>query len=180
MTWKMEIVNTIQQGMNLIAVLKGHPGDLAWYEEGKERGNYLLIRRGVDKYYFILQDKAIQSILDRAKTKTSIDDLLGDDRLYINLPLFPGKKWGDPDFSDRTDNAYCWYVVSGKSAVLRDVKGLASNPTVTQYQLRYYTNPDHEILTFTEGVGITAFQYVHHGTVSETDLHLIEFHKGND
>jgi len=180
LTWKMEVVDTLQQGHNFIAVLKGHPGDLAWYEEGKDRSDYLLIRRGMEKYYFIVFDGSIKTILDRAKANASIDDLLDDDRLYINLPLYPGKKWGNPDHSDRTDNAYCWYVESGNKTVLQNISGLSSDPTVTQYELQYYTNPDHEILKFVEGVGITDFQYVHHGTVSETHLRMIAFHNGED
>jgi hypothetical protein len=179
LTWKMEVVDTLQQGQNFIAVLKGHPSDLAWYEEGKERGDYLLIQKGLNQYYFAF-DKLMLAILDRAKSNKSIEDLLDEDRLYIDLPLRPGKKWGDPDQVNRTDNAYCWYVQSEKRVNLNSIKGLFSHPSGTQYEMRYYTNPDHEILKFVEGVGITGFQYVHHGTVSETDLLLVEFHKGED
>ena len=71
-------------------------------------------------------------------------------------------------------------VQSAMKIKLNDIKGLSSHPTTTEYELRFYTNPDHEIVKFADGVGITGFQYVHHGTISETNLRLIEFHKGTD
>jgi hypothetical protein len=49
---------------------------------------------------------------------------------------------------------------------------------VNQYQLVYRTLPDHQIIEFAPNIGITRYTYVHHGTVSETDLKLIEFHLG--
>ena len=36
------------------------------------------------------------------------------------------------------------------------------------------TNPEHEIVTFVPGVGITAYVYAHHGTVSEVNVRLVE------
>jgi hypothetical protein len=180
LTWKMEVLETIQQGQYFIAIVKGHPGDLAWYEEGKERGDYLLIRKGVYKYYLAF-DKLREAVLNSVKTNPQkLDELLTDDDAYIDLPLKPGKKWGDPDQVARDDNAYCWYVESEKKVTLTGISGIASNQTATQYQLRYYTNPDHEVIKFVEGIGITDFAYVHHGTVAEADLHLIEFHTGKD
>jgi len=39
--------------------------------------------------------------------------------------------------------------------------------------------PGYEIIEFVPGVGITRYTFFHHGTVSETDLRLIEYHKGS-
>ncbi|MFZ4775826.1 MAG: hypothetical protein ACOYM3_10700 [Terrimicrobiaceae bacterium] len=43
--------------------------------------------------------------------------------------------------------------------------------------IAYRTTPDHQILDFVPGIGIVGFHYVHHGTLSETDLGLIGFRK---
>jgi hypothetical protein len=178
LTWKMEVIDTIQKGQYFIAVLKGHPSDLAWYEEGKSRGDYLLIRKGTSKYYLAF-DTLMKTILDKAKTNPKLlDDLLDDYSAFIDLPLTAGKKYGDPEQVARPDNAYCWFVESVKNVSLNDIKGLSSNPTVTQYQLRFDTLPDQEEMKIVDGIGITEYKYVHHGTVSETDLRLIEFHRG--
>jgi len=38
--------------------------------------------------------------------------------------------------------------------------------------LTYRTNPDHQLITFVPGVGITRYQYEHHGTVARVDAEL--------
>ena len=178
LTWKMEVVDTIQKGQYFIAILKGHPSDLAWYEEGKSRGDYLLVRKGIGKYYLAF-DTLMKAVLDKAETNPKLlDDLLDDYSIFINLPLTIGKKYGDPEQVARPDNAYCWYVESENKVSLNDIKGLSSNLTGMQYQLRFVTLPDQEYIKIVDGIGITEYKYVHHGTVSETDLRLIEFHRG--
>jgi hypothetical protein len=178
LTWKMEVIDTIEKGQYFIAIMKGHPHDLAWYQESKERSDYLIIRKGSNQYY-IAFDALMKKILDKAKTNPELlDKLLDDNSLYIDLPLYAGKKYGDPEQLGRPDNYYCWFVESEKQISLENIKGLPSNQTVTQYQLRFYTLPDHMVIKFVKGIGITGYIYVHHGTVSETDQRLIEFYKG--
>lgn len=50
--WKMEVIETINREQVTAAIVKGFPEDLAWYEEGKERGDYLIIQVGKDKTIF--------------------------------------------------------------------------------------------------------------------------------
>ena len=40
------------------------------------------------------------------------------------------------------------------------------------------TMPDSSSFGFIPGVGISGYAYRHHGTISEVDVHLIEFHPG--
>ena len=175
----MDVVETTDLGQYFIAIIKGHPGDLAWYEDGKDRGDYIIGRKGLTKYY-LLHGKKMSDLLNKSKLAELTDDTFGDDNLFLDLPLLPGKKYGDPEQVARPDNAYSWFVESARRVSLNATKGLSPHPTVIEYELRFHTNPDHEVIKFVDGVGITGFKYVHHGTVSETDLRLIEFHNGVD
>jgi hypothetical protein len=75
----------------------------------------------------------------------------------------------------RSDNRYCWLVASAKKEALAGVRGLDQG-TRDQYVLEYRTNPDDSSFTFVPGIGITAYDYHHHGTVADTELKLVEFH----
>jgi hypothetical protein len=70
---------------------------------------------------------------------------------------------------------YCWNVLEEKQVAL-NVKGIDTGHTMTEFTIMQYTGPDHSIFSFVPGVGITRYQYVHHGTVSEVDVQLVEFH----
>jgi hypothetical protein len=40
------------------------------------------------------------------------------------------------------------------------------------WQVVYRTNPDHQIFTIAEGVGIIAYEFAHHGTVASAKVEL--------
>src|SRR5262245_7393313 len=44
--WRMEVVRQVRLGKYEIAVMKGGPEDLIWYEPGKPRRDYLIVRDG--------------------------------------------------------------------------------------------------------------------------------------
>jgi hypothetical protein len=73
---------------------------------------------------------------------------------------------------------YCWNVLE-KEQVELDVRGIDVERTMTEFMIAQYTLPDHTIFSFIPGIGITRYQYVHHGTDSEVDVHLVEFHPGD-
>jgi len=51
LTWKMEVVDTLERDRCFVALIKGGPWDLAWYEPGKARGDYMILR--VDRFDII-------------------------------------------------------------------------------------------------------------------------------
>jgi hypothetical protein len=176
--WKMEVVDTITQGNITIATIKGYPSDLAWYEEGKKRGDYLLIAVNTTKYYLI-QGKKQDDILASLKNNGGLEkDILHEENEILDFPLTIGKRFaGD---LTRQDNWYCWYVEQAQKIKLDNIKRLNVTSKVSQYQLVYRTLPDHQIIDFVPNIGITRYIYVHHGTVSEADLKLVEFHLGKE
>ena len=72
---------------------------------------------------------------------------------------------------------YCWAVDGITSNRTLKIGKVAIQGT-DEYQLIFRTNPDHEIMTLVPGVGITAWEYAHHGTTAEANLRLIEFRTG--
>jgi hypothetical protein len=177
-TWKMEVTEILEREHVRGAVLKGHPWDLSWYEEGKERGDYLMIRVGPGKYY-LLNGKEMDKALGALRTEGELlHGLVGESEIFLDLPLSRDKFFGEADQITRTDRSYCWFVDGEEDVALEGVSGIPPTKKVRQYRLRYETRPDHTVMHFVSGVGITRFEYVHHGTVSECDLRLSEYRPG--
>ena len=88
-----------------------------------------------------------------------------------------GKKFcSDPEPMAREDDKYCWVVSSVDRISLLKVKGL--EPRQYQvYEVSFKTNPDDTELQFLPGVGLISYQYHHHGSIADTELKLVAFHK---
>ena len=153
-TWEMEVLDTIKRRHLLAALLKGHPGDLAWYEESTRRADYLVLRVGTSRFY-LMRDQQRDVVLNRLRDEgDALVDLVKDASLFLDLPLWPGKSFGDPDQLTRQDGLY------------------------QQHRFSLRTLPDHQSVDFVPGIGITRYIYAHHGTVSEADVQLVAFRPG--
>jgi hypothetical protein len=78
----------------------------------------------------------------------------------------------------RDDGEYCWVTGPARAASLTGVKGIQPEKRVA-YRLEYRTNPDDMEFDFVPGIGMVTYEYHHHGTTADTELHLIEFHDGS-
>lgn len=167
-SWKMEVIEVVKKTGLEIALIKGFPDDLAFYERGKERGNYLIVRDS-DKYWLVrLLDADWQKSLGNISFKNGrleFTSLSFD--LILQMPLRVGQKFAQEDVN-RTDNQYCWFVCDRISWGNR--KG---------FRLVYETGPDDTTAEFVPGVGITRFAYNHHGTYFECDVKLIKTNVSN-
>ena len=180
-TWRMEVVEAIKRGHVTGFVLKGSPYDLAWYNHGKKPGDYLMIHVYPDQFYLVSSDEKVANLVKRLKDKD--DPLVGlveEQELLLDFPLIRGKVFGDVKQITRQDQWYCWLVESQKARKLQNIKGVKKMQPVTEYELAYRTSPEHTIIDIVPGVGITRFIYVHHGSVAETDVKLIEYFPGKE
>ena len=175
LTWKMEVVDTLERPNVFAALIKGGPWDLAWYEPGKARGDYLILRVG-DLRFYQYSGKQAQELWAKLQQSDArfIPSDLEEGELILDFPLAGGKAFGG-DFSGIMRSRYCW-VVEGESG--KSFPGAEKFPDSVEYNLTYRTNPDHQFLDFATGVGIVSYTYGHHGTLAETTLQLIEF--GNE
>lgn len=177
-TWKMEVVDTFERGPLKIAILKGYPADVAWYSEGKERGDHLIIEVSPGKFYLVSDERArrvLQRLTDEADV---LVNLLEDLELLLDLPLIPGKVFGPSEQITRLDGGYRWNVETSEQVELDDPR-ISSRESHIQYHLTFRTAPDMMSIYFVPGIGITRYQYQHHGAIAETDLKLIEYYPGN-
>jgi len=177
LTWKMEVIDTLERPNVYAALIKGGPWDLAWYKPGKSRGDYVILRVGGFRYYQYSGEVAreLWKTLQESDPQL-IPSGIVEGEIMLDFPMAAGKAFGG-DFSGILRSRYCW-VVEGVSPLKK--QNFKRNGKLTdsiEYSLSYRTNPDHQMLGFTTGVGIVSYVYNHHGTLSATDLQLIEFGK---
>lgn len=170
-TWMMEIVETIERNGITAARAKGHPADLAWYDENRQPGDYLIAHTGEDRYYMLERLRA-EKVLERLLDKNdSLDGLFDESELFLDLPLSINKTFGGLDSGCR------WQVIEIDSLDPWLIRELPL-PRFTRYSLALVTLPDHTILDFVPGIGIARYRYVHHGTVCEVDVKLVDYRRG--
>jgi hypothetical protein len=172
----MEVIEAKSMEGITAAVIKGFPADLNWYEEGRERGDYLLVRTA-NRLYLLTsasQEQALETLRELPANAES--NLAGGDPL-LEFPPAPGRGWGGDEPYERTDNRYRWFVERQDRMVV-SIKGVRIRKPQVRYRVAFRTNPDHQIVDYVQGIGIIRYIYMHHGTVAETDVHLVEFHRG--
>jgi hypothetical protein len=171
--WKVEVIDHASRGQSEAALLHGWPSDLAWYEESSSPGFYVLVREGSS--YYLYADDA-KAVFTRYTTSGSFKP--DPARIFFRVPLQEGTKYCDPGDQPRTDTFYCWYVSAKQNERLR-INGVPAGPLEVA-TLLYYTVPEHELLQLAAGVGITHFEFRHHGTVSDVDIDLIDYVAGKE
>ena len=172
-TWRMEVMQVIQRDAITGYILHGGPWDLAWYEEGKAPDDYGIIQIGERFYKTSLE--TTQRLQDENDPLT---DLVNDYQLLLDAPLLAGKKFCDATSMARDDGMYCWVV--GQDAEISPVGFLSIGATesLAEFPIRYQTLPDYTEVRFIPGIGISGYVYVHHGTVSEVDVRLVDYLAG--
>jgi hypothetical protein len=173
-TWKMEVVDAVNRGEVAGYHMKGHPRELVWYVDGQEPGEYAILQVGANKFYYASID-AYQRLFNEA------DDLAGlvsEEDLFLELPLKEGKRFCETEQILREDGMYCWVIGKGEPVQMKNVAGLTMPAPLLEYPVQRSTLPDYIQIGFTPGVGITKFNYVHHGTTAEVNLELVEFVAG--
>lgn len=175
LTCRMEVVDTATRGLLFAALIKGAPFDLSWYEPGREPGDYLIVRVGTAAYYLFSGDSA-RNAWAKIKDGESLDELDKGGELLIDAPLMEGKVYGG-DFNALLRGRYCWLVEGERDFNPKRFPAAGKIDNPRDFTLAYRTTPDHQVIDFVPGLGIVGFQYMHHGTLAETDLGLIEFGK---
>lgn len=177
LTWKMEVLETLKRGHLKAAFIKGHPSDLAWYEDGLKPGNYLIIMVGSSKYYILGPTRAEKAMKRLKDMDDFLGNLISEQDLFLEYPIKKGDVFGEALQITRPDMFYYWFVESVEKIRPDSIKGLGHEKEVEKYALTFQSVPDHQIIGFIPGVGISSFTYVHHGTISEAHLKLVEFNQ---
>jgi hypothetical protein len=176
-TWTTQVKRVTRHQHLTAAVINGFPWDLDW-SDGHPQPTDSLLLASDDGGYYVRQFKDVKDGVKRlADSSDSLQDLIDPDDVFLQLPLAKGKKFScDPDAVARDDNMYCWVVSSVDRISLLTVKGLEAKQ-YRVYEVSFRTNPDDTELQFLPGVGLISYQYHHHGSIADTDLKLVAFHK---
>jgi hypothetical protein len=105
-------------------------------------------------------------------------NLVTENNVFLDLPLEKGKNFCDPASLARSDNMYCSIVGESTPFDAGHIKGVAPSTALLEYPIVYQTMPDVSRTYFVPGVGISRYFYHHNGTVSDVDVHLIEYSPG--
>lgn len=172
-TWKMEVKRVFQRNNVVGYEMLGAPWDLAWYEENKEPSEYGIIQTG-GKYY----QTSLQTVWRLMDETDVLQGLVNENEIFLEIPLIRGKKFCDTFSITRSDGMYCWTVGDAIQADTANIKGVDSSATRTEFPIFYGTLPDHSQIQFIPGIGISRYVYHHNGTISDVDVHLIEYYAG--
>lgn len=176
-TWKMQIRQVIRRPDVTALVVSGFPADLDWSDGTAKPQDSLLIQTRDKKLYQIDAEGLPATLKRLANASDDLAGLLKDDDLFFKLPLRKGDKFCDAESMARDDGMYCWFVESARLVSFEDVKGAPPGQREV-FTLSYRSNPDDSELDFVPGLGITSYNYHHHGTVADTEVTLAEFHRG--
>jgi hypothetical protein len=149
-TWPMQVVETIDRGQWVGFVIKGFPGDLPWSEGEAQPGDWLIVREDGRRYYL---SRATPELI--AAFRAGQPGTPAADDLFLETPLVDGQRICHGD-----DTRYCWDVAAATGGA---------------FTLAYRTLPDHTMIEFLPGKGITAYTYGHHGTLSDVDVRLVTY-----
>ena len=193
-TWRMEVVDTLDRGDVSAAVIAGDLVDLMNADVEHDRIN---IRRteslliwGHDEKYYRFEDRDMRIALKRLKDPAdSLSGLIQNRGPEFDLPLSRGKVFGDPEqiamhkkeIESRQIDGMGWlYVVDKVSNVsLTGIEGITAPNRVQRYQLRYVTNSSLRTMGFVHGIGITDFSFDYHPAgclMLNTNVKLTEYH----
>jgi len=136
-----------------VAVVRGFPSELAWYNVKQHPGFSLLImsRNGI----FVIETNSEQEANQLAQDFAHLSREL----MLRGHPLIP-------------------FPLSGGRRFRSSIKGFRQSHAVISYRDIYRTNPDHTIIYFVPGLGVVRYLYQHHGTVSFADVKLKEIRYG--
>lgn len=166
-TWKSEVLETFERGPLFAALVLGHPSDLPFTDGTGPRKRWILGRWKGRFHFEASSDSAPLSRLAEQSTRRRLFERAS---FFATLPLERGSTGIGPDGEPSG-----WEVERDAPAGPR-IEGAPA--TGQAYRLGRRTLSDHTFLTLVEGVGITRFEYGHHGTLSDVELDLVEYRPG--
>jgi hypothetical protein len=170
LTWPMEVTDVFNRSDGAAYLMRGHPSDLAWFEDGRQPSEYTFVRIGENRFY-----KLPAQAFARAKDNGEpLDSIVGEAEIMFDFPLADDKWFCPDDYARQMNGRYCWFV-EDQRPFNKSIRAVRGSGRLTEYTLRYVTNPDDATLRFVPGVGITHYEYRHHGTIARVIADLVDF-----
>ena len=177
----MEITDLLFHENYTIAFLKGYPGQLAWQNGTIKREDYAIVIKKISNSVAIIKvdpTKDREKLIKLAQIKS--DKSFRGCKLYLKDPIAISEYMCISQEDRKSVFPYCWFVEDMKWERLPNIKGIDPEYQYIKYLISCKTRPDVQSIDLTARIGITRYYYRHHGTISEVDLKLVEFHKGKE
>ena len=173
---QVSVLDTYSRGLVTIALLSDFPTQIPFYS--KEKKSCVLLRSSLGRYHLLAGDRWDELLKRLKDDKDPLVSLTDGSSLLIDAPFAQGKTYGEWESLSRNDHGYCWYVDSIESIHLNGISGVSGILPRQQISLLFQTCPDIQKVEFVPGIGITHFEYTHHGTIHHVDLKLVGFKIG--
>lgn len=153
--WRTRFLACSYSPTKAVAVVRGMPSDLAWYEPGEAPETYAIIQTPGGLF---IQRISYSQGMNPATILPSADSQ------YVSFPVTAHTC--APSTGKHPGGFYCWVVDSVKHHGHRQ-----------EWDISYASMPDFTSMTIVPGVGITAYMYHHNGTVAEVNVRLVSTRK---
>jgi hypothetical protein len=163
----MRVMSRANVGRYEVAVIDGEPSTVGCDKVPEPRHIFTVIVRDGARYYE-LATSSPSPLDDELATEAKVAKAVEDAAIFLEVPL-RGRATIGCEESEHPPMC-CWTVASQPP---REIAGKVRQP----YRLVYRSNPTLETVEMAEGVGITRWQSVHHGSPCEIDLRLVSFRR---
>jgi hypothetical protein len=171
--WDMRVLDVWQEDGLAVALVTGFPGTFSLESQEPGRAKALIARDRGGRYYLIPEVPELDRIFETIPAAGAIREwLVADNLIWVPTPSV-GDSFGKVPEYTGNDGRYCWRVMGWRAFDVRTVMNNPPHRTARRYILGFYTNPDHVIQDFVEGVGLVRYMYIHHGTVEQTYVKLV-------
>jgi hypothetical protein len=168
--WTSTLVDARPLGAGYLMLVRGFVTELAWSDPSTQPRLSILacVQDSLVRREFFADSEATQAF-DRWT-----DSLAAGATLLVGDSLRDGTVFGqDPP---RNDDMYGWSVERLNPAPNLPTTCRPSGTDALRLTMR--TLPDHAVLEWRAGIGVTAFLYGHHGTRASADVRLIRCTRG--
>jgi hypothetical protein len=162
--WTMAVVATRAVPGGRLLLVRGFVSELAWSVPTTQPRLSLLACLG-DR---LLRVAFLADSAARYRFEHWTDSSADRGELLLQQPLVDGEVFGQEP--PRQDGMYGWAVERLKAPPA--VPSGCGKPGAEAYGLTMRTLPDHQIVEWRAGVGITAYTYVHHGTPAAAEVRV--------
>ncbi|MBI4885832.1 MAG: hypothetical protein HY824_01955 [Acidobacteria bacterium] len=169
-TWVTTVISAVRNDSVVVAAVRNWPMALAWWEPSRQPVRSLIVCRAGQVYHVAPPAGPADAYRDALLLGAATPDRAD---FVLELPLRVGALLGR-DLTSRADALYAWTVESAAPVEPR-LRALAATAAESSYTVARRTLSDHQLVDFVLGLGVTRYQYTHHGVESAVDAVLIAY-----